>query len=251
MKSCKMSYNAFISASLILLGASIAGSASADGALPTYTATYQVLHKGRNVGSAVFSVGYDGERGVYTFRSRTTAKGMLRLVRPKPVVERSDFTVRDGRIQPLEFAYEDGSRKGEDNLHVVFDWDARIASIRGERNLELALSPGVLDRGSLQVAVMRDMAAGAVPGPYVLADENALKTYEYSLQGRETAATPFGELETVRYLQQRQGSSRNMSIWAAPKLHFLPVRFEQHRDGETNTVIVLESVDGLDPPPSL
>jgi hypothetical protein len=41
-----------------------------------------------------------------------------------------------------------------------------------------------------------------------------------------------------------------MSIWAAPKLHFLPVRFEQHRDGETNTVIVLESVDGLDPPPS-
>jgi hypothetical protein len=246
-----MKYSAFISASVIALGPAFAASALAGGALPTYTATYQVLHNGREVGAAVFAVSYDEERGVYTFRSHTTAKGMLRLVTPRPVVERSDFTVRDGRIQPLEFAYEDGSRKGEDNLHVVFDWDARVASIRGERNVDIELTPGVLDRGSMQVALMRDMAAGAVPGPYLLADEDSLKTYEYALQGRETTATPLGELETVRYLQQRQGSSRSMSILAAPTLHYLPVRFEQHRDGETNTVIVLQSVDALDPPPAL
>jgi hypothetical protein len=235
-----------ISASLIVLGSGLAGIAAADAVLPTYTATYQVLYKGKNVGSSEFSVNYDDTRNVYTFRSETRVKGMLRLLSPNPVVEHSDFTLDNGQIRPLEFWYEDGSRKGEDNFHAVFDWDAGIATIEGESNSSLELVSGVLDRGSMQVAVMRDMATSATPGPYMLADENALKTYEYSVEKHDVTETPLGELATVVYRQIRHGSSRSTSLWAAPTLRYLPVRIEQHKGGETDTVFILEAVRGLE-----
>jgi hypothetical protein len=234
---------------LTLLCISAAGVAAAEALLPTYTATYEVIHKGRNVGSSEFSMSHDGARDIYTFRSHTEVKGMLRLVSPNAVVERSDFVVHDGQIRPLEFWYEDGSRKGEDNVHAVFDWDAGTVIIAAERHTQLTLQPGVLDRGSMQVAVMRDMASSAMPGPYVLADEDALKTYEYALEGEERTSTPLGELTTLRYRQQRQGSSRSTALWVAPQLKYLPVRIEQVRDGETDTVFVLESVQGLEAAP--
>jgi len=240
-----MKRSACTSASFTLLSICAAGVAAAEAVLPTYAATYEVIHKRRTVGSSEFSVSYDGAKDIYTFRSRTEVKGMLRLVSPNAVVERSDFVVRDGEIRPLEFWYEDGSRKGEDNVHAVFDWDAGTVAIAAERRSELALQPGVLDRGSMQVAVMRDMASSAMPGPYVLADEDALKTYEYVLEGEERTQTPLGELTTLRYRQQRQGSSRSTALWVAPQLEYLAVRIEQIRDGEADTVFVLESVQGL------
>ena len=213
---------------------------------PTYTATYDVAYKGRDVGSSEFSVSYDETRGVYTFRSHTRVKGMLRLFSPNAVVERSEFVVEHGRLRPLEFWYEDGSRKGKDNYHAQFDWEAGKAVIEGEKRVELDLPPGALDRGSMQVAVMVDMASGAAPGPYVLADEDSLKTYEYMLEGEQALRTPQGELHTVRYRQQRQGSSRSTVLWAAPSLDYLPVRIEQHRGGEAETVFALTAVEGLE-----
>jgi hypothetical protein len=241
-----MKQSAFTSISSTLLGLFALGVAAADTVLPTYTATYEVIHKGRAVGSSEFSVSYDDAKDLYTFRSRTVVKGMmLKLVSPNAVVERSDFVVRGGEIRPLEFWYEDGSRKGEDNVHAIFDWDAGTVVIAAERRSELALQPGVLDRGSMQVAVMRDMASGAAPGPYVLADEDALKTYEYVLESEERTPTPLGELGTLRYRQQRQGSSRSTALWVAPQLQYLPVRIEQIRDGQSDTVFVLQSVQGL------
>jgi hypothetical protein len=232
---------------LLALLACWAGNAlAADATVATYTALYHVQYKGKDLGTSEFSVRYVAERDIYEFSSRTNAKGLLKLARPNPAIERSEFRVTESGILPLEFWYEDGSRKGDDNLHAVFDWDAGIATIQGEHNASIELVSGVLDRGSMQVAVMRDMAKTAAPGPYVLADENALKTYEYAVEKHDVAATPLGELATVVYRQTRQGSSRSTSLWAAPALRYLPVRIEQHKGNETDTVLVLESVKGLE-----
>lgn len=230
------SLSASAAGAIVALGAA-AGTVAVEP--PTYTATYEVEHKGRDVGSSTFSVEFDATRGVYTFRSRTEAKGLLRLLSPNPVVERSEFVVRDGTLRPLEFWYEDGSRKGEDNYHMRFDWEAGKAIVEGEKRVEIDLQPGVLDRGSMQVAVMVDMASGEPPGPYVLADEDSLKTYVYTREGEQALATPLGVLDTVRYRQQRHGSSRSTVLWAAPALDHLPVRIEQHRDGNAETVFAL------------
>lgn len=221
---------------------------AADATVATYTATYRVAYKGKDAGTATFSVRYLADRDVYEFDSRVMAKGLLKLARPNPVVERSQFRVEGGAVRPLEFWYEDGSRSGEDNLHNVFDWDRRVvlvSSAAGRR--EMALPDAALDRGSLQVALMRDLAATGKPGTYLLADEDSVSTYEYTDNGTAALTTPAGAVTARVLTQQRQGSSRTTSLWVAPELRFLPVRIEQRRNGEVQTAFELVSVSGLTP----
>jgi hypothetical protein len=245
-----MRSNAFISLSAALVAgagplAAVTQAQGAEPVLATYTATYQVEYKGRDAGLAEFSLSHDATLDVYTFRSYLKVKGLLRLIAPKPAIEQSTFVVRAGRIQPREFRYEDGTRKGGNNFQGRFDWDAQKVVLEGEQRVELDVAPGTLDRASLQAALMHDMAAQGTLGPYVLADEDSLKTYALTLVGEERLATPLGELDVLRYRQQRVGSSSSTSLWVAPSLKYLPVRMERQRGDATDTIFVLESVAGL------
>ena len=214
--------------------------------VPLYRATYQAEYKGRNVGTSEHSVALDGERGVYTFASRTTVKGLLRMANPNPAIEESSFVVDGGALKPLAYRYEDGSRRGEDNYVLAFDWGRNVAvATGGNGEREVALVPGALDRGSLQVQLMRDLAAGRTPGRYSLADESAVAAYDYTANGADQVQTALGALDTVVYVQRREGSSRETWLWLAPSLSYLPVRIEQRRDGETRTAFLLQSVSGL------
>jgi hypothetical protein len=218
-----------------------------DPTVATYTATYRAVYKGKEAGTAEFGVRYLADRDLYEFSSRVMAKGLLKLARPNPAVERSHFRVSPDGIQPLEFWYEDGSRSGEDNFHVAFDWDRGIALVSnaGGRR-EIALQRSALDRGSLQVALMRDLAATGTLRTYRLADEDSVADYEYTDNGTATMQTGVGTLETRIVTQQRAGSSRATWLWVAPELGFLPVRIEQRRDGEVQTAFELQSVSGLE-----
>jgi hypothetical protein len=231
-------------------GVAFAAHAAEDPTVPTYTATYRAEYKGREAGTAEFAVHYLADRDVYEFSTRVLATGLLKLARPNPAVERSHFRVTPEGIRPLEFWYEDGSRSGEDNFHIVFDWDRRIATVSsaaGRR--EVALAGAVLDRGSLQVALMRDLAASGTPRTYRLADEDSVADYEYTDNGTAELKTGVGTLATQILTQQRTGSSRTTWLWVAPSLRFLPVRIEQRRDGEVQTAFVLTNVEGLAPSP--
>lgn len=232
-----------------LVAALVVGAQEARGADPsiaTYTATYRVEYKGKEAGTAEFSVRELADRGLYEFSSSIVAKGLLKLARPKPAIERSHFRANASGIRPVEFWYEDGSRSGEDNLHMVFDWDRRVATITGaEARRELALPEAALDRGSLQVALMRDLAATGSVRAYALADEDSVAEYAYTDNGTATITTGAGAFDARVLTQQRAGSSRTTWLWVAPQLKFLPVRIEQRRDGEVQTAFDLVSVNGL------
>lgn len=222
----------------------------ADAAVATYTATYRVEYKGKDAGTAQFSVRQLPHNDLYEFTSTITAKGLLKLARPKPAVERSQFRVDAEGVRPLEFWYEDGSRTGEDNVHIAFDWDRRVATVSGgETRREMALPAAALDRGTLQVALMRDLAATGSPRTYTIADEDSVSDYAYTDNGTATTTTGIGSVQTRALTQQRAGSSRTTWLWVAPELRFLPVRIEQRRDGEVQTAFTLVSVSGLTPSP--
>ena len=224
--------------------------AGADATVATYTATYNVQYKGKEAGTAEFSVVYLADRDLYEFTSRVLAKGLLKLARPKPAVERSQFRVDAEGVQPLEFWYEDGTRSGEDNVHIAYDWQRRVATVSGgETRREIALPAAGLDRGTLQVTLMRDLAATGAAGKYTIADEDSVSEYAYTDNGTATTATGIGPVETRALTQQRAGSSRTTWLWVAPTLRFLPVRIEQRRDGEVQTAFTLVSVSGLTPTP--
>ena len=135
-------------------------------------------------------------------------------------------------------------------MSLVFDWQRRIATVTTmEARREIAVPDVALDIGTLKAAVMRDMAAKGAPGPYQIADEDSVGTYEYTDSGPATLQTGVGSLETNLFVQRREGSSRSTWLWVAPKLGFLPVRIEQRRNDEVQTSFLHQSVDGLTPNP--
>ena len=218
---------------------------AADDTVTTYTATYTVEYKGKQAGVSEWSVRDVGD-GRYEFQARITPKGMLKLIRPKPTIERSQFRVEGTHFRPLEYWFEDGSRSGEDNWHVVFDWERHIATVStSEARRELTVPDSAIDVGTLKAAVMRDLSAKGAPGPYEVADQDAVFTYEYTDSGPVTLQTGVGSLETQLFVQHRAGSSRSTWLWAAPKLGFLPVRIEQRRNDEVQTSFLLTGVNGI------
>lgn len=244
MKRMKLKISTACGALLATALATAAG-AAAEAPLSTYTATYDASARGFHA-STEFKVRYDAKDRTYTFTNTTQVRGLIKLARPKPAVDRSKFQYKDGQIVPLEFWYEDGSRRGEGNRHAVFDWSkqtAMVTSKDGKRNVPL--TAGVLDTGSVQVALMLALQAGKTPGPYRLLDGNSISTYTYMVQGRETVDTPYGKIEATRVEQRSKGSSRVTYIWAAPSLKFLPVKIEQRRDSDVLSSFVLRSVEGL------
>jgi Protein of unknown function (DUF3108) len=230
----------------VIAAAPLARAAEPVPAVPLYEAVYEVDYKGKNVGTSQFAVRYDAEHSVYEFSSRTVPKGLLKLLNPNPVVERSQFRVADGRIRPVESWYEDGSRKGEKNFHIVFDWDRRVATVTGDGGRrEVALKDASFDRGSLQIALMYDLLATGKPGVYLPATDDMPEPYEYTDNGEADMTSGVGELPTRSLVQQRPNSSRSTWLWLAPKLSYLPVRIEQRKNGEVQTALTLTSVSGL------
>lgn len=211
-----------------------------------YAAEYEVRYKGRHVANAEFSVARTAENR-YEFRSTTRARGIWRIASPGPAEESSDFEVRGDQIVPLRFEYQDGSRKGEDNFAISFDEAAGEIHIDGQTGRQtLAFEAGLLDRGSLQVALMLDAAACELPGPYRYVDDDGQRIYRYEQLESRIAETGVGDLHTVRFSQQREGSSRTTVLWLASELAYLPVRIEQIRDGEIETSFTLDDLTGLE-----
>jgi hypothetical protein len=212
--------------------------------LPGYEATYRVEYKGIYAGNALFALHFDAERQRYVFESRTQARGLAKLIRRHPAVERSEFLVRDGKIVPLQYAFDDGTRKGKRSNRIVFDWDRGVAmSTYKGITAEVPVKPGTLDRMTMQTAVMRDMGLPAGPAGYVLVDGNELKRYRYELVGTTNTDSALGSLLTKQYRQIREGgSSRQLQIWVAPSLNYMPVRMEQQRQGKTETVFTLQDL---------
>ena len=235
----------------LLCLAFVAGSASAprpavaQADITEYTANYDVEYRGRRAARAEFGVSADGD-GQYLFRSSTEARGIYKLASPKPALESSRFRVDGGEIRPLRFDYEDGSRKGEDNYGIEFDSaDGRVRVAAPGGPLELPFEPGLLDRGSLQVALMRDAGECRLPGPYRYVDDDGVRSYHYERLEDMTAGTDAGNFATIRFAQRREGSSRSTVLWLAPALSHLPVRIEQFRDGELETVFSLTAFAGI------
>jgi hypothetical protein len=221
---------------------------AAEGGVPTFDAHYVVEYKGHRVGKMDLSVHYDETRARYRFVSRTQATGVLKMVRPKATVQTTDFVLHDGSIRPLEFWLDDGTRKGEDDRHIVFDWTRGTATVTRDDNMsELPLEPDLLDGGTILVALMLDLEHDEAPGPYKYTDGDMPSTYDYTKEGPDRLEVEAGTFDAALIKQHHEGSSRHTMFWAVPELGYLPAKIAQYKDGELLTAMTLDSVEGLDP----
>lgn len=214
--------------------------------LPTFAATYRLEYKGSRVGESVVSMRPAADGQSYVYEARTEPRGLARFVRGGTLIERSRFVVSQAGLEPVEFVFDDGTRKGKDDNLVSFDREnaSATSTYRGETH-QFDLEPGIFDRLLSQYALMRDLADGGAAASYTVLDRDKLKIYQVSRVGEETVKTPAGEYQALVLRRQREGSSRATLMWFVADLDWLPVRIRQLKDGKPVTEMSLESLAGL------
>jgi hypothetical protein len=205
--------------------------------------TLDVEWRGMGAGTSTLHLTRDGANE-YTYRSSNTARGLFKLAIPDTITQVSHFSLADGKVRPLSYVGDDGSSSTEKDVSLKFDWSAmRVTGIAEDKPVDAALTPGVQDSLSVQVALMCALAAGESPKSFQLIDKDQVKEYQYTHEGNATLDTPAGKLDTVIYTSQRKGAKRLTRLWIAPSLGYLPVRAEQVNKGKRELQLQLKSVE--------
>lgn len=198
-----------------------------------FTAVYALEWHGITAGYSTLSL-TESSPGIYVYSSVNRARGLFKLAFPDAISERSTFRIVHGRIEPLEYREDDGGGRQDQNVALRFDWQAgEVRGHSGNKTVSQPLEPGTQDPLSVQIALMRQLAAGGSPTSFLLFDKTEAAQYRYTRESEAALDTPLGHLETVVYRSDRPDSDRVMRFWLAPTLGFLPVRAERERRGKT------------------
>ncbi len=233
--------------SILLTGLLAAASALAETELAPFELVFELSAFGLS-GEGTISLQATETPNTYIYSSSTQATGIARLIRPNAATETSRFSVAGDQLVPDEYRFDSGSGKPTEDSYAKFDWVAGVAHSNHQEELaDVALRPGTLDRMSADLQTTLDLQAGKTPVAYTMIHRNAAKTYAFTYQGNEVVETPAGRFETVKYLRQRDGSSRAATIWYAPELDYQPVKVVQTKRGKTTGTLLLKSyrIDAL------
>jgi hypothetical protein len=197
-----------------------------------FTATYAVEWRGMGAGTSTIELTKTAPNA-FRYASRNHARGLFRIALPGTITQTSELSIVDGKVVPRSFSADDGSSDTARDVNLKFDWDAhRVTGTAEDEPVSAPLDEGVQDAGSVQIALMRELAAGRSPTRFMMIDKNEVKEYEYQREGEASIDTALGKLDTVIYTSQRAGSTRQTKLWIAPSLGFIPVRAEQLRKGK-------------------
>jgi hypothetical protein len=207
-----------------------------------YTATYAVKYRGFKLGSLVFTL-RPAQDGNYVYETQAKPGFIARFLVSPDAVERSIVMIDAAGVHPLRWTSEDGTDETEDDGYLAFDWKAqRVTGIVEDKVVEIATEDGLQDRLSMQIGVLVALQRGTPPGPVKMIDEDRIKHYSYVKKGTQSIDSAVGRYQTVLYESTRPGSSRLKKIYHAPKLGYLPVRFENFKKGDLETVMELIAV---------
>ena len=222
----------------------IAATAAAHGALPEpFTVVYDVQYSRATVAETTFSLETPNEAGLHRLSSVTEPRGLAALIRYGDVVEVSQFQIDGMRLVPIDYRFNDGTRKGKRNSSIYFDWPhASAQSMYKGVDANHTLIGNESDRMLLQLQVMADMEADQLAEAYRIIDRNEIKQYNFVTLGEEVLSTPAGQFKTTKLRRQRPGSSRETLIWASNEHHFVPIKMIQTIDERPNVVLTATSL---------
>ncbi len=212
---------------LCAMAAALAGP---SGPVP-FTGVYALEWHGITAGRSIVSLEQTGS-DAYEYRSVNRARGLFHLAFPDPISEKTVFALVDGHVQPLSYSEDNGRGRADQNVTLQFDWNAkRVRGTQDGKPVDQPLEPGTQDPLSVQIELMRELAAGENPTNFLLFDKDEAKQYRYTRERAESLDTPLGRIDTVVYRSDRPGSDRVMRLWLAPSLGYLPVQAERRRNG--------------------
>lgn len=228
-------------AALALAAAASTGRA-ADGAQPPapFHAEYLALRNGDALGRTTLDLTRNGD-GTWTLRSETRGTDGLAKLAGVHIVETSHFRWHDGRPEAIEYRYRQDSVIKKRTRHAEFDRKSGEVRVEeGGDTFRYAITPGLVDRHAITLAIGADLRNGTQTFDYKVAVKDHVEDMRYRRIGSENVNVPAGSFDAV--LMRRVGEPgadrrRVARSWFAESLGWIPVEIEQtEKKGDTVTL---------------
>jgi hypothetical protein len=211
---------------------------------PEYSAVYTLNKFGMHAAEASSSL-QKKQDGSWLYRSETETKGLISVFRKDRIIEQAVLQEHSGTIRPVNYQYiHKGSKKNRDRS-ITFDWDKLVASstVSGHPST-LEIKPETVDNFSLQLKLMDDLKTDKRPLIYHVIKKGKADDYEFEILGNEIIETDAGDYRAIKLKRSREDSKRATIMWAAPELHFLPVKIQHIEPDGSQFSLLLKSVSG-------
>lgn len=213
-----------------------------------FNATYQVSRTvfGRLVTLAQAELTLTRDGATYRYVSHTWPIPIIAFVYGDEVKEASQGQFAGDAVRPERYDYELKGRSGHADF-LVFERDkGEVRQKFKDNTVRQHVPSDAVDRLSMQLAIMADLARGAREMRYLVADRNRLYAYRFTVAGNERVHTPFGDFDAVKVelagqrriedaqglrldaldIVDEEGGNRRTTFWCASALGFIPVQVE-------------------------
>ncbi len=179
------------------------------------------------------------EGGGYAYETYSRGLGLARLVIASDALESTRFDLDDtGLVRPLEYFCRSCNGRRDGLVNIAYDWSLRSALFtENEERNEFSLEPRAMDRKSWEIQSMLDLADERPLHVQPTLEGGKLKLYDGERLGEEKLSTDAGELQTIKYRRQREGSENFQYLWYARELGWLPARWEIWRKDKRTVII--------------
>lgn len=202
-------------------------------ALEPFAADYNASYRGFTATGSMTLEPQDGDRWKYS------------LTITHPIAQLTQITVFEeagGQWRPLSGTDASAVLVKKIRRHAVYDWASAQArwsgDVKPERAGPVALKPGDVDGLLMNLALVRDVAAGR-PLNYRLVDEGRAKPMAFTVQGLETITIAGQPRQATRVVNV--SGNRETLVWAVQGLP-MPARVLQRKDGKDEIDLRIVSV---------
>ena len=207
--------------------------AASPGALKPFTADYQASYQGVEAKGRMTLAAAGPNRWRYTLDISNSLANLK---------QSTVFEERDGQWRPLSGDDRSTVLVKKVNKAATYDWSRGVASwsgdVKPERAGPVKLQDGDLDAMLLNLAIVRDVAAGK-PLNYRMVDNGVVRAQAYQSLGKETI-TVAGKPRSATKVS-RTSENKQVIVWVVDGLP-VPARILQKKDGKDELDLVLQSV---------
>lgn len=215
-------------------------------ALASFKADYAVYRAGKQHGTAQrylkltdqgYQLGYSSDISWMIFTDKRE--------------EISDFTLQDGRIQPLRYVLQRSGTGPNRYYELNLDPAAKTLSEGKKRTIkQISWQDDWLDQLSYQLQLALDLKAGKTEFHYNVLNRNGnAKMYHYKVVAEEVLPLPYGRINTLRIARIEQNSDKQIYAWVAPELDYMLVRLWRGEDNVEQFDVQLHKLDATQAPP--
>ncbi|KAF1711423.1 hypothetical protein CSC70_05830 [Pseudoxanthomonas kalamensis DSM 18571] len=218
---------------LPLIVAALLALASAPAlAIEAFTADYQASYMGLQADGSMSLSPQAGDQWQYTLEIRNNLGVLSQSTR---------FDVVDGQYRPLSSLDKTLLLVKRKTVETTYDWNQRQATwsgdVKADRAGPAALRNGDMDALLINLAVIRDLAAGK-PLKYRMVENGRVSPMSYQVLGKETISVAGKQVSATKL--SRTSGRRETVVWVAPDLP-APARILQREDGKDSIDLRIRS----------